>query len=548
MLLSVRSIVLSGFMGFVFGLSAQDDSPRKKFIELGWDIPDTAYLKAHHEAMQQTTPFDGVMLALDATAPDGKKHSSQRMMDAQAWDPAWFATATADLKACRWTTFTDNFIRVNFSPGQVEWDDDTGWANFCGKTRLCATIAKDTGLRGLAVDFEPYGKAIFRYAADAGRSFEETKAVVRMRGRQWMEAMASPYPDMVLFTLFIADVNVSAGYDARPDNTLKSLHYGLLPAFFNGMLDAAPPKMRIVDGCETGYYKNGFDEFARTALAIQSIGGPAIRLVAPENREKYVAQVQVSFGFYLDMYTNPEGNVYYRGPKEGGTRLDRLEENLTAARETADVYVWIYGEKQRWWKPSDPAVKWQHWEDALPGVSQTIRFAKNPAEAAHEILGTLRKEDRGVNLLTNPDFTDTTGWSFWQHEPLGTFEWDNGSGKLSNVKRGCILQSVQPVKPGEYYYVALDSKQQGGGQTDLRIRWQNADRQWVLEAKDRLFSFEADPVRLDGRPLPGGWSRAEGIVRIPEGAAVLQVQAGVKEQVAGNSTVWVDNAVLIRLR
>ena len=548
LLLLLRATVVVCFTGFAVGLSAQDDVCRKKFIELGWDIPDTAYLKENHAAMQQTTPFDGVMLALEATSPDGKKHSSQSMMDAQAWDSAWFATAIADLKACRWTTFTDNFIRVNFSPGQVDWDDDNGWTVFCNKTALCAEVASTTGLKGLAVDFEPYGKAIFTYAADSGRSFDEMKAVARKRGKQWMEAMASKFLGMVLFTLFIADVNVSAGYDYRPDNTLKTLHYGLLPAFFNGMLDAVPPQMRIVDGCETGYYKNGFDEFCRTALAIRSNGGPAIRLVAPENRQKYISQVQVGFGFYLDMYTNPEGNVYYRGPKEGGTRLDRLEENLTAARETTDAYVWLYGEQRRWWKPADPAKAWQHWEDALPGMTQTIRLTKNPHEAAREILEALRRENKAVNLLKNPMFTETSDWEFWQNEPLGTFAWDNGKGTLSNVKWGCVLQNYRPVRPGEYYYVAMDGKQQGAGQISMRIRWKDAQDKWTREAEDRVFLFE-NRNPMDFPSSRDGWVlRAEGIVKIPDGVAVLQVQAGVRDQAANGDTAWFTNAVLIRIR
>ena len=524
--------------------------PGKKFIELGWDIPNTAQLREHHAEMQRATPFDGVMLALEAVTPDGKRLSSQSMVDAQPWDAAWFAQAVDDLKACRWTTFTDNFVRVNFFPADFDWDDDGAWAIFCAKTALCAKIAKDTGLKGFAVDFELYGKAIFTYAASSGRSFGETKALARKRGRQWTKAVTSAYPDMVLFTLFIADVNLQAGYDANPDTTLISQHYGLLPAFFDGMLDAVPPEMRIVDGCETGYYKNGFDEFCRLALAIQSIGGPAIRLVSPENREKYIRQVQVGFGFYLDMYTNPEGHIYYRGPTAGGTRLDRLAENLAAARDTADEYVWLYGEQQRWWQTPNPRVNNQYWDEVMPGMSRAIRLVKNPDAFARQELETLRKENKAVNLLKNPDFAESNAeWGFWQHEPLGTFSWDaSGRAKVSKVKWGCMLQAVLPVQPGEYYYVAIDGKQQGAGQITLRVRWQDVQKQWTREPEDRSFAFEKEPLRIDGRPLADGWSRAEGIVLVPEGVAILQLQAGVRDQSADTDTALFGNAVLMRIR
>ena len=366
--------------------SAQDDIHRKKFIQLGWDIPNNVYLKEHHAEMQRSTPFDGVMLALEATAPDGKHYSSRSIMDAQPWEPAWFTAAVKDLKACQWTTFTDNFLLCNFSPGQVDWHNDSDWTMFCNKTALCAKIAKETGLKGLAADFEPYDKVVFKYSSELGHSFDEMKQIARKRGKQWMEAITSEYPDMVLFTLFIADANIqfhfhlSARYEHNTDEKLQTLPYGLLPAFFNGMLDAVPPEIRIVDGCENGYYRNGIIEFARHALAVQSIGGPAIRLVAPENRQKFISQVQIGFGFYLDMYTNPEGSEFYRGPKEGGTRLDRLEENLIAAYETADEYVWVYGERRRWWKPENPNTPWEHWDEAMLGMSRTIRSVKNPSE------------------------------------------------------------------------------------------------------------------------------------------------------------------------
>ena len=521
----------------------------KKFIELGWDIPNTAYLREHHAEMQRTAPFDGVMLDLEAAAPDGKRYSSQSVMDAQPWEAAWFATAVADLKACRWTTFTDNFIRFNFTPGSVDWDDDNGWTVFCGKSALCAQIAKETGLKGLAIDFELYGKAIFTYPPDSARSFEETNLLVRKRGRQWMEAVAPKYPDMVLFTLFVGYVNLPAASDYRPEDTLKTSHYGLLPAFFNGMLDAVPPKMRIVDGNEMGYYLNGFDAFCRLSLAIQSIGGPAIRLVAPENREKYVSQVQVGFGFYLDMYTNPEGDAFYRGPKEGGTRLDRLAENLAAARDTADEYVWLYGEKQRWWGTPNPRVQQQHWDEAMPGMSRTIRLVNNPRKAATQTLEMLRKENQAINLLKNPDFTESNaGWGFWQDKPLGKLAWDNGAAKMSSVANGCILQGVRPVKSGEYYYVSIDGKQQGAGKISMRIRWNDADGKWTREVDDRIVAFENAPERLDGRPLAEGWSRAESVVQIPEGVAEIKVLLGVRDQAAESDAAWFDNAVLIRLQ
>jgi len=64
----------------------------------------------------------------------------------------------------------------------------------------------------------------------------------------------------------------------------------------------------------------------------------------------------------------------------------------------------------------------------------------------------------------------------------------------------------------------------------------------------RVLTFEDEPTRIDVRPLSEGWQRAEGIVRIPDSVAILQLQAGVRGQVNDADAAWFNNAVLIRLR
>ena len=73
--------------------------PVKKYIEFGFDIPNTAYLKEHHEEMQRTTMFDGVILSLEATDEAGEIIKTWSIMDGKPWKTEWFETAIADLKA-----------------------------------------------------------------------------------------------------------------------------------------------------------------------------------------------------------------------------------------------------------------------------------------------------------------------------------------------------------------------------------------------------------------------------------------------------------------
>jgi hypothetical protein len=49
-------------------------------------------------------------------------------------------------------------------------------------------------------------------------------------------------------------INLKAGASDAPQTILASAGYGLLPAFVDGMLNAAPPTKLLVDGCENGYY------------------------------------------------------------------------------------------------------------------------------------------------------------------------------------------------------------------------------------------------------------------------------------------------------
>ena len=66
------------------------------------------------------------------------------------------------------------------------------------------------------------------------------------------------------------------------------------------------------------------EEFLEAALRIK---GACQELVSPENRAKYRAQVQVSFGIYLDAYWNPKGSSWYIDGK-GGSRVERLAANV----------------------------------------------------------------------------------------------------------------------------------------------------------------------------------------------------------------------------
>lgn len=522
----------------------------KKFIELGWDIPTTAFLRDHWREMEANSPFDGVIYDLSATASDGTVCSSQTLWSARQWNPADFESCISDLNACEFTKFRDNFIRVNFHPADIRWDDDAAWGTIFEKIKICVHVLKMTGGTGLSLDFESYGSALFRWNPDETESFTEAKRLARKRGAELIAATGE-YPNQTILCLWMNSINLAAGRLNDPDTILLSSGYGLLPAFIDGMLDVLPPEMTLVDGCENGYYIEGGD-YAQVALDMILFHGPAIRLVSPENRRKYRAQVQAGFGFYLDMYSNPEGNIYYRGPLEGGTRMDRLERNLRAAWDATDEFVWIYGEQHRWWNLSEKSGPSQHWDDALPGLSSLIEKIKDPTAAALKRLEKLQAENLAVNLLVNGDFslppTDSVtggkegtiprGWGFWQHEnhQTGHCSVRDGAAFLENVTNGCLLQTVN-VQPGEDYLVTVTVRCGRRATPTLRLRWQTADGAWTQVEKDVLVGPESDSETV----------KLATMVRVPEGVGKIAVLLGAADQKKEADNCCFDDVRLIRI-
>jgi len=538
-------------------LSADEPAARhRKFIELGWDIPSTALLREAWHAMETNTPFDGVMFKVETKDDQGASRSTEALWDARPWKREWLQDALADLKSCRFTRFTDNFLRFNATPGDLDWADDPGWTALADKAGDCAWLVKQAGGKGLAIDFESYGAHQFKFDAARRRSFADTAAWARKRGAQFAQAVAREFPDAVLLTLWMNSINFKAGKSDLPQNILASAGYGLLPAFIDGMLDGAPPAMVLVDGCEDGYYLDSAEEYLRTAHELRSWNGAAIRLVSPANRPKYRQQVQAGFGFYLDMFLNNATNHYYRGPING-SRLARLERNLAFACDAADEYVWVYGEQCRWWgRPTsvpNSVGQGRLWEEALPGITRAIAQVRDPMRAAQDEIAKLRAAGTLTNLARNADFAQPASrqegalpaeFSTWQDEQTspGKFAWDagvgGGAGRAAGVKSGCFIQS-HDVRPGETYAVQAECLPRGASNPTLIARWQTAEGRWTHEHDDRTFVF---------RPDEGAWPKAFGVITVPSAVGKLVILLNVTGQVADTDVCWFDNLALYRLR
>ncbi len=522
MKLRVLLLALAVACAFVSSIAAgaePNSTPKKKMIELGWDIPTTGYLREHYREMESNAPFDGVIYDLVAKAQDGEPCSSQSLFSPKRWNRDDFISCVNDLESCDFKRYRDNFIRINFHPAGFDWSDDAAWDAVCEKGAICAFVARETH-GGLCFDFESYGAALFRWNPDSGRSFDETRTLARKRGAQFCRAIVDEFPSVTILCLWMNSINYGAGRTARPEEILRGASYGLLPSFIDGLLDASAPETRFVEGCEHGYYMNGASEYMRSSLDAISTTGPGAALVSPENRAKYRAQTTSGFGFYLDMYSNPEGSTYYRGPEPGETRFDRLRANLTAAYDAAEEYVWVYGEQKRWWAPEN-GKEWTSWEEALPGVTDLVMELVDPQGALTAIKERL-ESNATPNLVVNGDFKTKSGanafenWGTWRHEESrGSFLEVDGVAAIKGDSNACYIQAI-PVEPGKKYFVAGKIGTMGDVSGSLTARWQNAEQRWTAESRDvRIRATD------DGELDESGRREAFGVVAVPEEARFL---------------------------
>ena len=536
----------------------------KKLIATGWDKADTQRLRENIKLMEQR-PFDGVFFSAVGKNDAGAPVQLRPAHSNQAWKREWFRNCIADLKATKFTRFTDNFVSIGANPGDVDWFDDDGWKAVVDHWRMAAWIAKQSGTQGVHFDPEPYTKpyAQFSYQAQAEKgkhTFNEYYAKARERGQQVMQAVVEEYPGITVYCYFMNSVNISATGQKDPRQILVQSGYGLFPAFIDGWLDVAPPGATFVDGCETAYHFNSEREYILHALHMKIA---CQELVAPENRAKYRAQVQASFGVYLDAYWNPPTSPWHIDGL-GGSRVERLRINTTSALQAADEYVWIYGEKNRWWPTPNGGVNKETWPEALPGSEDALRFARDPVEFARAKIAEMKKAGILINLARNADFGSDkvegntgvqqdwkeggapAGWNVWQvSDSQGVFSWDRevgasakGAARASKVVNGCFIQ-VADAKPGELHAVRAVVRLQGESAAWVRVRWQTPENKWTQVGQDVILPVE----QTDDE-----WREVFGVAAVPEGVGKIVLLLSMANQSAAQDVVWFDDVELYRLQ
>lgn len=334
---------------------------KKKMVEYGWDVPTPDFIRAHIREMEQQ-PFDGLLF---------RCQGGWNVLEPKPWDAALFAQDYDNLANTAWEKFTDNFVMM-LAASEQDWFDDAHWAAILNNARLVAKAGAIAKCIGICFDPEPYGNNpwAFSQVAHKEKSFAEYEAVCKKRGADFIRTVEQELPNPRVLAFYQMSLFGEYCRPMSPEDRAAKLSrhdYALYPAFFNGMLEAAGPGTRFIDGNESAYYYTEYGQyFAAYHLAKQR----ALYLIDPALWTKYQTQVQAGHALYIDQYFGLRANRvlgHYMTPEE---QPRWFEHNAYWALTATDEYVWCYSERMNWWTN----------KDVPKGAADAIRSAKQKYE------------------------------------------------------------------------------------------------------------------------------------------------------------------------
>jgi len=317
-------------------------SPGKKLIEFGWDEPDTRFMH-DHIAQLQASPFDGCVFHVNyRTFKGAERNFSWDVWGRNAITVGQLDSARADLATTQFGRFRENFLRVNVTPGDLDWFEDH--SAVMTNLEQAARLAKAGGCPGIMLDTEAYKGPLWDFRAQTKQhphTWDELSAQVRKRGGEAMAALERGYPGLTVFMSMAYSMPLDETKAAR--RPLPDTRYGLLVPFVDGLIAAASDSALIVDGHEGTYpYRDPAAFAARADTARHA----ARRLMAQPDRAARL--LSVGFGLWLD---NDSGRLGWHTdhPESNYFTPAGFAASLQAAMDHADRYVWIYCQKTRWW-------------------------------------------------------------------------------------------------------------------------------------------------------------------------------------------------------
>ena len=353
--------------------------PSKKIILMagGHRRPDT--LLRDLERMERLGAFDGIAVYPPLALHGARKDVIGRLFRTERHDIEDFGQAIADLQAvhAKATRFKHNFLLAYLTTGVFAIDPpdwfDPEFDAVVHNWKVAAEFCKRSGLMGIMFDDEVYyGADLWTYRG-IGLKYHDTKSAKEyadqafLRGAQIMRAINEVFPDIKILSLH----GPAEGHGDRLGDFDST--YGLMRAFFDGLLSESTGRAQIIDGYERAYGFRVASEYAAARRLMKEEMRGISRVPA-----KYERHFRVAFPFYIGGYRqygfdgdyeNVDGLL--RGEAEGYYYTpEEFEYSLHQALRHTDEYVWLYTDGRcKWWdREEDSIYIAQAYRDALERV------------------------------------------------------------------------------------------------------------------------------------------------------------------------------------
>lgn len=352
---------------------------KKRLIELGWDSPSPAHIKANIVTMEQR-PFSGTAARLSV---------GQNIFNKTAYPDSAFTQDRSDLATTIFTKLTDNFVSVwSASENGWSWFDDNDWAAAQANAVNFTKTAKVGNFKGLFFDPEPYGNNAWRYSADRypTQNFATVQAKVRQRGAAFLNAVQAEMPNIKIMLLFGATI-VKAQTEEYSGGALQNAEWALFAAFIDGMLDVIGPQVQLIDGNEGSYYYTAAQDFDN----FNAYKRVARDYVSEENRFKYDKHMRTARAVFVDGTLNLWNSSRFIGQyfSNDTERRQWLEFTTYHGLRASDEYLWVYNENMDWWNTRGNGVVLPAGTEAAVASAeqkinsnQALGFALTPAMTA----------------------------------------------------------------------------------------------------------------------------------------------------------------------
>jgi hypothetical protein len=103
---------------------------------------------------------------------------------------------------------------------------------------------------------------------------------------------------------------------------------------------------------------------------------------------------------------------------------------------------------------------------------------------------------------------------------------------------GCFIQTHK-ADEGVRFYIKGRCRCSGDSQSYIRVRWQNADENWVHEIKDVILT----PSKEES----DGWRKCSGLVIVPKGAARVVILLSAFNQLTDKDDCLFDDIEMYQI-